>query len=123
MVGQRAVTPWLRQVGSIPTQLTSNYGVYSVVVCIGCCERLGMSSILIRHPKIMNMFKVYWTDIGGESCHENFDDMTEALNWMQELRNTYKRKFVCMASENPDNVTKLGVSEVNADYDWKKRRT
>ena len=31
MVGQRAVTPWLRQVGSIPTQLTSINGVYSVV--------------------------------------------------------------------------------------------
>ena len=31
MVGQRTVTPWLRQVGSIPTQLTSINGVYSVV--------------------------------------------------------------------------------------------
>ena len=68
------------------------------------------------------LFKVSWTDIGGESCHENFEDMTEALNWMQELRNTYKRTFVCMASENPDNVTKLGVADVDADYDWKKRR-
>ena len=34
MVGQRAVTPWLRQVGSIPTQPTSNNGVYSVVVAL-----------------------------------------------------------------------------------------
>ena len=32
MVGQRTVTPWLRQVGSIPTQLTN--GVYSVVVAL-----------------------------------------------------------------------------------------
>jgi hypothetical protein len=58
MVGQRAVTPWLRQVGSIPTQPTSNNGVYSVVVCIGCCERLGMSSILIRHPKQLELWQV-----------------------------------------------------------------
>jgi hypothetical protein len=34
MVGQRTVTPWLRQVGSIPTQLTSINGVYSVVVAL-----------------------------------------------------------------------------------------
>lgn len=70
------------------------------------------------------MYKVYWTDVGGESCHQNFEDMTEALNWMQELRNVYKRTFVCMASENvPGNVTKLGVSEAGPDYNWKKRRT
>jgi hypothetical protein len=68
------------------------------------------------------MFKVYWTDVGGESTHQDFDDMSEALNWMQELRNTYKRKFVCMASDNPDNVTKLGVSDAGPEYNWKKRR-
>ena len=34
MVGQRTVNPWLRQVGSIPTQPTSNNGVYSVVVAL-----------------------------------------------------------------------------------------
>jgi hypothetical protein len=53
---------------------------------------------------------------------QNFDDMTEALNWMQELRNTYNCTFVCMASENMDSVTKLGVSETGPEYDWKKRR-
>lgn len=68
------------------------------------------------------MFKVYWTDFAGESCHQNFDDMTEALNWMQELRNVHKRTYVCMASEQPDNVTKMGVAEAGPDYSWKKRR-
>lgn len=68
------------------------------------------------------MFKVYWTDTGGESTHQDFDDMSEALNWMQELRNTYKRTYVCMASDDPNNVTKMGVAEVGTDYNWKKRR-
>ena len=68
------------------------------------------------------IFKVYWTDIGGESTHQDFDDMGQALNWMQALRNTHNCTFVCMASENPDSVTKLGVSETDSGYNWKKRR-
>ena len=68
------------------------------------------------------MFKVYWTDVGGASTHQDFDDMGEALNWMQELRNTYKRTYVCMASDDPNNVTKMGVADVSPDYNWKKRR-
>jgi hypothetical protein len=68
------------------------------------------------------IFKVYWTDVGGESTHQDFNDMSEALDWMQELRNIHNRTFVCMASDNPDSVTKLGVAETGSDYDWKKRR-
>ena len=68
------------------------------------------------------MFKVYWTDLFGESTHQDFDDMGQALNWMQALRNTHNCTFVCMASENTDSVTKLGVSEAGPDYNWKKRR-
>ena len=50
MVGQRAVTPWLRQVGSIPTQPTSINGVFSVVACTLLCESDSTRSILVRHP-------------------------------------------------------------------------
>ena len=68
------------------------------------------------------IFKVYWTDISGESTHQDFEDMGEALNWMQVLRDTHDCKFVCMASDNVDSVTKLGVAEVGPGYNWKKRR-
>ena len=69
------------------------------------------------------MFKVYWTEpLTGESTHQDFDDMGEALNWMQSLRNIYNATFVCMSSDNPDNVTKMGVADVGPGYNWKKRR-
>lgn len=51
-----------------------------------------------------------------------FDDMTEALNFTQMLRNDYNRKYVTMVSEIADNVTKMGVAETLPGYDWKKRR-
>ena len=66
------------------------------------------------------MFKVYWT-YGDESYGKEFVDMMSALNHCESLRNS-GRGFVTMCSENPDNVTKMGVAEVDADYNWKKRR-
>jgi len=68
------------------------------------------------------MFKVYWTDLIGNSIGRQFDDMSEALKFAQELRNSHHRKFVTLCSENPDNVTKMGVAETGSDYNWKKRR-
>jgi hypothetical protein len=66
------------------------------------------------------MFKVYWTDIFG--IHgEDFSDLTQALNYTQYLRNE-GNKHVVLSSENPDNVTKMGVAEAGPDYSWKKRR-
>jgi hypothetical protein len=69
------------------------------------------------------MFKVYWTDHQDTSYGKQFEKMTEALKFTQDLRNVYQRKFVTMVSENPDCTSLLGVSEVNANYDFKKRRT
>jgi hypothetical protein len=66
------------------------------------------------------MFKVYWTVI-GQTYGQEFEDMTQALNQCQSLRNSGAR-FVTMCSENPDNVTKMGVAETGSDYNWKKRR-
>lgn len=69
------------------------------------------------------MFKVYWTDHQDVSYGKQFEKMTDALNFTQELRNVHQRRFVTMVSENPDCTNLLGVSEANADYNWKKRRT
>lgn len=68
------------------------------------------------------MYKVYWTDPEGRAMGREFEDMMEALNFTQMLRNTYNRKFVTMVSEIADNVTKMGVADVEPGYDWKKRR-
>lgn len=68
------------------------------------------------------MFKVYWTGTDNISHGKEFDDMSEALKFTQELRNIHGRQFVTMCSENPDNVTKMGVAETGTDYNWKKRR-
>lgn len=68
------------------------------------------------------MFKVYWTDPLGNNKGKEFECMIKALAFTQELRNVHQRRFVTMVSENPDNVTKMGVSDVNTDYNWKKRR-
>jgi len=66
------------------------------------------------------MFKVYWSQ-GDRSFGKEFELMTEGLNYCQQLREA-GRRFVTMSSELPDNMTKMGVSDVGPDYNWKKRR-
>lgn len=68
------------------------------------------------------VFKVYWTGVDDKPYAKNFISMNDALKFTQDLRNSHGRSFVSMVSENPNNVTKMGVAEVNADYNWKKRR-
>ena len=68
------------------------------------------------------MFKVYWTGSDGRPMGKEFEDMTIALNFTQELRNIHKRRFVTMCSENPDCTSLPGVSNPSLDYNWKKRR-
>ena len=67
------------------------------------------------------MFKVYWTDVGGAIGSETFQDISEALNRCQQLRNSGNR-FVTMASQLEDMVGEFGVAETGPDYNWKKRR-
>lgn len=75
------------------------------------------------------MYKVYYTTQFGDngSFEYESDQMVVALNKMQELRSTGHR-FVTMASENNDQVGKVGVNAVKDgklpdgnDYDWTKR--
>ncbi len=73
-------------------------------------------------PRKDVMYKVYWTDIDGKAMGREFDDMTEALNFTQMLRNIHNRKFVTMVSEIAGNMTKMGVSDAPEGYSWKKRR-
>jgi hypothetical protein len=86
------------------------------------------------------MFMVYWTEVRinddgmmpfkeTEACSKHFesDKMSDAMVWMEGLR---KRKynngeeilFICMSSENPNQVGKMGVEQVGTDYNWTKRR-
>lgn len=77
---------------------------------------------------------VYWSEIRKEGisnvkipCSKEFDlqQMTDALTFMEELRCRAVvdgLSFITMSSENPNSVGKAGVSEVNSDYSWTKRR-
>ena len=68
----------------------------------------------------VNMFKVYWT-FDNQNHGKEFDDMMEALDYCQLLRNG-NAKFVTMCSELADMVGDFGVKETEPGYDWKKRR-
>lgn len=70
---------------------------------------------------VVMTFKVYWTEAGGAIGGEAFQDVGQALDRCQELRNS-GRRFVTMASELDDMVGEFGVTEVGPDYAWKKRR-
>ena len=74
------------------------------------------------------MFKVYWMDLDGIPMDRDFDDMKDALDWTQTMRDA-GRSFVTMVSENPNSVGKPGVDSVvngvlpdGSEYSWKKRR-
>ena len=76
-------------------------------------------------------FMVYWTEahFGARSQLFTISQMSEALNFMSELRKKEGVEFVTFIQQNPDCVGKPGVTAFNglqADgvtpYDWKKRR-
>lgn len=74
------------------------------------------------------LYKVYWTAPDGAACSEDFVEMIDALTQANHLR-TIGRAYVVMASENPNQVGKMGVDSVedghlpNGDvYTWKMRR-
>ena len=69
---------------------------------------------------IYKMYKVYWTE-DGITMGEEFEEMIDALNYCQCLRNE-KARFVTMCSEISDMVGEFGVTEVSEGYNWKKRR-
>jgi hypothetical protein len=65
-------------------------------------------------------FKVYWTD-RGQTHSQIFQDVGQALNYCQDLRSS-GCSFVTMASQMNEMVGEFGVKEVDADYNWTKRR-
>ena len=68
------------------------------------------------------MFKVYWTKSSGDPESAGFENLSEVLKFMEDLRSEPGNSFVVMASENPNSVGKPGVDEVGPDYNWTKRR-
>lgn len=67
------------------------------------------------------MFKVYWTDSTNTPQGLFVNTLNRALSLAEEKRKE-GYTFVTMVSENPDNVTKMGVADVDENYDWQKRR-
>ena len=74
------------------------------------------------------MFNVYWMEDGKPHAKLfSNEEMTDALKWMEKLRELVRVhdaniSFICMSSENPNNLTKMGVDVTGPDYEWKKRR-
>ena len=75
------------------------------------------------------MYKVYWTAADGSARSEDYVEMMAALTEANRLRNE-GRAYVVMASENPNQVGKMGVDSVEDGhlpsgeaYTWKMRRT
>jgi hypothetical protein len=75
------------------------------------------------------MYKVYWTAEDGSARSEDYVEMVAALTEANRLRNI-GRSYVVMASENPNQVGKMGVDSVEDGhlpsgeaYTWKMRRT
>jgi hypothetical protein len=75
------------------------------------------------------MYKVYWTAEDGSARSEDYVEMVAALTEANRLRNE-GRAYVVMASENPNQVGRMGVDSVENGhlpsgeaYTWKMRRT
>jgi hypothetical protein len=75
------------------------------------------------------MYRVYWTAADGSARSEDYVEMVAALTEANRLRNE-GRAYVVMASENPNQVGRMGVDSVENGhlpsgeaYTWKMRRT
>jgi len=77
------------------------------------------------------MYIVYWTEFQEEKripLKKEFElsEIADALKYMEVLRKDKREGapigYITYVSENPDNVTKMGVDVVGPDYEWKKRR-
>jgi hypothetical protein len=75
------------------------------------------------------MYRVYWTAEDGSARSEDYVEMVAALTEANRLRNE-GRAYVVMASENPNQVGRMGVDSVEDGhlpsgeaYTWKMRRS
>jgi hypothetical protein len=78
------------------------------------------------------MYKVYWTENVTQSAQSKSFESTEmmpALAYVEVLRKQQDEdgnklnSFVTFISENPNCVGKPGAADVDADYNWTKRRS
>ena len=72
------------------------------------------------------MFKIYGTDSNNQIHAQETSNLVTALRLTNEMRSA-GYTFVTMASENPQQVGKLGVDAIvdgktpdGHDYDWSK---
>jgi len=73
-------------------------------------------------------YTIYWT-LGRLPCSEETNDMGYALKKVESLRKSPSNRAICIASENPDQIGKMGVDAVvdgktpdGEKYTWVKRR-
>ena len=74
------------------------------------------------------MHKIYWTDKTGREHSLFRTELGEALNVAKDARDA-GGSFVVIATENPNQVGKMGVDDIKegvlpdgTTYEWKKRR-
>jgi hypothetical protein len=89
--------------------------------------RVGRKVVGVRVPSLapefrMNMFRVYWSAF-NHAWFEDHEDLVEALACVAYNRDIMGHSHVIMSSQNPNQVGKMGVTQVDADYSWTKRRT
>jgi len=82
-----------------------------------------MSTSLKEAEEMWGTYCVYWLDVTGRPCCEQFGaaDLTKALQTAAQLRRE-GCVHVTLSSQVADCTSLPGVSDPPADYDWKKRR-
>lgn len=73
------------------------------------------------------MFAVFWLENGAPKVRTfEQNKMSEALAHCESMRQRQRDgapvQCVTLCSENPNNVTRMGVAPAPADYAWTKRR-
>lgn len=66
---------------------------------------------------------IYWYDGAPKSHQMGQKELSEALKFSEALRKDSKNSHVCISTEFEDSVGRVGVSETDSSYYWKKRRT
>ncbi len=69
------------------------------------------------------MIVIFWLDTGQPKAQTmDSDNLSLALNFMQELRKLDTVTHVVWSCEFSDSIGKSGVTEVDSSYNWRKRR-
>lgn len=76
-------------------------------------------------------YMVFWVDNAGPKCQYFGDnEMSDALAYMNQLRQNEDNQFVTFASQNTNSIGKPGVDSIvdgmlpdGSKYTWMKRRS